>query len=580
MSTATPLAPTGYSLIHADPATLDIAENVRDSVVITDNPDFIASIAAHGVLQAVSAVRRADGTLQIHDGQRRTLAAREAGLTSIPVVVREQSDDEKAAGIERITAQVVANDQREDLTKSQRAAAVAGLFDLGLDAAQVATTLHVRKDYADKAARAGRSERARRQLDDRQLTLEGAALLADLEHDAQTQPWISTAIETIFERGYSPEYQLRNLERRVTERTEASAAAADYTARGFTLLHDEPSTSAGEWFSFADLRTADGEPIDADAPELAPHLWHVYTCRSDPMWVDKKTHAAVDEDDIDFDTDDDTAAEAQEGLVHFDSVEMITPWTHEYFLHRDHRAETGLGLAPETVARTTQPVAGDADPAAHAEAQRVEKERAERRKVKALNRAGATATEARRTFLTGLLSGKTAPKNATKWIVTALATHGDVFTESKSSERYADIMGSPLRDAAQKADSATVARRGPAARPSTHRVRGQAHRPAGRQGLLAVLLQALPRNGRHRQLPHLPRRQWPHPEPHRAGCDRQHHRRRRPHSRCRRRLTIAGKKAPTITRWPGPSLSSRYVDAWCSQRNGVSEQRTLFAAWM
>ena len=96
--------------------------------------------------------------------------------------------------------------------------------------------------------------------------------------------------------------------------------------------------------------------------------------------------------------------------------------------------------------------------AARAEAERLEKERAERRKVKALNRAGATATEARRTFLTGLLSRKDVPKNATKWMVRVLATHGDVFTESKCGERYADIMGSPLSEVPQKADSVTVAR--------------------------------------------------------------------------------------------------------------------------
>ncbi|MGU3438273.1 ParB/RepB/Spo0J family partition protein [Actinomycetes bacterium M1A6_2h] len=449
---------TVRTYIEVDPATLDVNENVRDGVVITDDPDFLASIAAQGVLQAVSAVRRSDGTLAVHDGQRRTLAAREVGLASIPVVVREQSADEKAAGIERIIEQVVANDQRDDLTKSQRAAAVAGLFDLGMSTAQVATALHVRKDYAEKAGRAGRSERARRQLDDRQLTLDGAALLADLEDAARTQPWIAGVLEKIFTGGYGVEYQLRNLERRITERAEAAEAATEYTDRGFALLHDEPSTAAGEWFSLADLRTADGHPLDADAPEQAPHLWHVHVDKAAPMWVDKKTRDRVNEDDIDFDTEGEADAQAQEGMVHFESVEWITPWNFEFFLRRDHRAEAGFEPAPELVARTAQAGSGEGDSAAHAEAERVEVERAERRKVKTLNRAGATATETRRTFLTALLSGKATPKNATKWMVTALAAHGDVFTESKSSERYADIMGSPLPEAGQKAESATVAR--------------------------------------------------------------------------------------------------------------------------
>ena len=63
---------TSYTLVDADPNELDTAANVRDNVVITDDPDFIESIATHGVLQAISAVRRADGTLAVVDGQRRT----------------------------------------------------------------------------------------------------------------------------------------------------------------------------------------------------------------------------------------------------------------------------------------------------------------------------------------------------------------------------------------------------------------------------------------------------------------------------------------------------------------------------
>ncbi len=412
-TTATASTDPGYTLVMADPTTLDVADNVRGGVVITDDPDFIASITAHGVLQAVSAVRRADGTLRVYDGQRRTLASREAGLATIPVLVREESADERAAGIERITAQVVANDHREDLTKSQRAAAVAGLFDLGLNAAQVATALHVRKDYADKAGRAGRSERARRQLDDRQLTLEGAALLADLEDAAQGQPWVTDAIDKVIERGYGIESQLKNIGRRIDERAEASAAAAEYTARGFTLLHDEPSTNAGDWFSLADLRSGDGDVVPADVPEQTPHLWHVYVCTAGSVWVEKETRKEVDEGEIDFDTEGDEEAEAEEGKVHFDTVEETPVWSYEFFLRHDHRAETGLTLAPELAARIT---GGDAEgvdglspsqrAAAQAEAERIETQREERRKVKALNRAGATATEVRRTFLTGLLAGK------------------------------------------------------------------------------------------------------------------------------------------------------------------------------
>ncbi|MCX6489395.1 MAG: ParB N-terminal domain-containing protein [Rhodococcus sp.] len=459
-------ASTGYTLVDADPNEIDITANVRTGVDITAAPEFIASITELGVRQAVLAVRRADGTLAVHDGQRRVLAAREAGLTSIPVMVRDQTADERAAGIERITEQINLNDQREALTKGQHAAGVAELLDLGLNVQKVATALHVPKSYVEQAGRAGRSERARQQLDDRQLTLEGAAILADLEDAARAEPWITDAIEKIFENRFGFEYRLGTLQRKLDERADTRVAAADHIARGFTLLHDEPSTSEGEWFSLADLRTANGGAVPADAPEQAPNLWHIHVHETGAIWVDKATRDEVAEDDIDFDTEGDDDAEPYEELRHANTVEKVPAWSYEFFLHRDNRAAAGLELAPERIAALGGASDDDAQDgltpaqrkAARAEAERIETERAERRKVKALNRAGATATESRRTFLTGLLSRKDVPKNATKWIVTVLATHGDVFTESKCGERYADIMGSPLREVPQKAHTATVAR--------------------------------------------------------------------------------------------------------------------------
>lgn len=64
-------ASTGYTLVDADPNEIDITANVRTGVDITAAPEFIASITELGVRQAVLAVRRADGTLAVHDGQRR-----------------------------------------------------------------------------------------------------------------------------------------------------------------------------------------------------------------------------------------------------------------------------------------------------------------------------------------------------------------------------------------------------------------------------------------------------------------------------------------------------------------------------
>jgi hypothetical protein len=76
------------------------------------------------VLIPIAAVRDADGQLRVRSGQRRTIAAREAGLATVPVYVRTAAaGDERAEVAERVSEQIVENDQRRSLTDAQRHAA-------------------------------------------------------------------------------------------------------------------------------------------------------------------------------------------------------------------------------------------------------------------------------------------------------------------------------------------------------------------------------------------------------------------------------------------------------------------------
>ena len=61
-------------------------DNVREYANL--NKPFLDSIADHGVLQPITAIRRADGVVEVRNGQRRTMAARKLGLSSIPVGLR------------------------------------------------------------------------------------------------------------------------------------------------------------------------------------------------------------------------------------------------------------------------------------------------------------------------------------------------------------------------------------------------------------------------------------------------------------------------------------------------------------
>src|ERR1700758_137891 len=85
----------GGSLEHLPPGDLNIDVNVRDAATL--DPQFVASIREHGVLQPVTAFRGPDGVVKVRYGQRRVLAAVQAGLASIPVYVRSEHErDEKA----------------------------------------------------------------------------------------------------------------------------------------------------------------------------------------------------------------------------------------------------------------------------------------------------------------------------------------------------------------------------------------------------------------------------------------------------------------------------------------------------
>ena len=73
------------------------------------------SVAEHGVLQPILVRPVPDGAYQIIAGERRWRAARAAGLTEIPVVIKELSDEEAMA------AALIENLQREDLNPMEEA---------------------------------------------------------------------------------------------------------------------------------------------------------------------------------------------------------------------------------------------------------------------------------------------------------------------------------------------------------------------------------------------------------------------------------------------------------------------------
>lgn len=91
--------------------------------------ELAASVAEKGVVQpiVVRPVQDEEGRYEIVAGERRYRAAMRAGLSSVPVVVRDLSDRET------LEIAIVENLQREDLNAVEEARAFKQLLDFGLN---------------------------------------------------------------------------------------------------------------------------------------------------------------------------------------------------------------------------------------------------------------------------------------------------------------------------------------------------------------------------------------------------------------------------------------------------------------
>ena len=123
--------------------------------------ELAASIKANGVIQPIVVRQTADG-YRIIAGERRWRAARRAGLTRVPVVVKDLSGDQSRQ--KTLEMALIENIQREDLNAIDEATAYRRLVDefsmtqeavataVGKDRATVANTLRLLKLPAEVQA--------------------------------------------------------------------------------------------------------------------------------------------------------------------------------------------------------------------------------------------------------------------------------------------------------------------------------------------------------------------------------------------------------------------------------------------
>ena len=435
------------TLEHIDPNTLVVDTNVRDDAAL--DAEFIDSIKEHGVLVPIVAVRGQDGQLLVRYGQRRTLAAREVGLSSVPVYIRaSRGGGDKAQLVERVAEQIVENDQRRDLTGAQRAKGIQQMLDAGVSVTKVAKALAVDKDTVKAAGTAGKSQAAMEALATNQLSLTEAAALAEFDdmpgaldrlvRDAGTQ-WFDHTVA-----------QLREQQASAKALREAEKPWQD---KGFTILDSFPRSWDVEHVELSYLRTAAGEEAD-DTAVTNPAHWAVLLSEED-AWVDAESGEPVEDDTVDWDTQDDPEATPAEGLRHANTVTEATLFVPEYFcvdyaaagLVLDERFQRFAGMGHTGDGSTdTVDLDGDDDDAkaareaAAAEA-KLDSERRERRKVIALNKLGEAALHVRREFVAKLLTRKTPPKGAAMFVADCLARDSALLSDHQAQDTTAALLG-------------------------------------------------------------------------------------------------------------------------------------------
>lgn len=430
---------TTPELIDIDPHTLDIGENVRDNADQGEAFDqLVASIKETGrLIVPISAVKTADGTITVRDGQRRTLAARAAGLATVPVyVVPDTAVTDKDRTIARISEQIVANDRRVPLTESQRAKGVQQLLLEGLTPKQAAKRLTVPAEVIEAAAKAAGSQQALAALDNAQLSIEQAADIIEFEDDAAAVEYLTTA-ET------PGQFAHRVSELRQKAETAKARAEAEkpYREQGYTVLEARPAYSdelAGNrlW----QLYDAAGKRLE-DQPEVIaahPTHWAVWLDET-AVYVDSRSGTVINEntDPIDWDIDaEDVDTPAEEGYIHPQYVTETAGFEPEYFCI--DRAAAGVFRYSE-LQRDSQ---GGLKAENSQEAEkRKEAEKREKRKVVQLNKLGAAAIETRRQWVTTFLTTKTPPKGAAIFLAQTLTKRPALLSGYNAKSTAAALLG-------------------------------------------------------------------------------------------------------------------------------------------
>lgn len=186
----------------------------------SDQAELAASIATHGVLQPLLVSENGDDGYILIAGERRWRAARQAGLRTVPAVVRERLDETR-----QLELALIENLQRRDLTPLEEARAFEHLrLDGGLSQAEIADRVGFDRSTVANALRLLKLPAEVQELvESRELSAGHARALLAFRDDGEQLAWARRAVVEAL--------SVRAVEQAAARARQPAAAATQPTAR-------------------------------------------------------------------------------------------------------------------------------------------------------------------------------------------------------------------------------------------------------------------------------------------------------------------------------------------------------------
>jgi ParB family chromosome partitioning protein len=276
---------TSGTIVDVDPKTLTIAMNVRPDAKL--NEDLIASIKDIGILQPPMVTANEAGGYDVVIGQRRTLAAVQAGLKSIPVYLVTARE----AAAAQLVDQIAENEQRLALTNAERAGGYQQLSLFGMSVDEIAKKNRVPKKLVENALTVAGNEKVTAIVTKHEIDLEQAAAIVEFADDKRT---LAQLTETASSNPTRLAYEIREAQRKrklaaskkdLAEKLKSDRTtivkASEYPAYGASGTGSRLSrlrSAAGKELSMTAHKKCPGHAGFVESDSYADHARIVYVC--------------------------------------------------------------------------------------------------------------------------------------------------------------------------------------------------------------------------------------------------------------------------------------------------------------